>query len=201
MEISFPGRTLLERFDMTVPSHDIGVVIGPSGSGKSTLLAALAGFRPVQAGSVLFYTADDRPLEPRPRAVAWVPQGAGCLAARSTLDNVVISALSRGLPPAHAWKVSRRCLDLVGLSARSDDPCGRLSGGERQRVALARALATERSVLFADEPTSNLDADSTADIVRTIRDLRGEATVVVATHDPLMMGVSSLVHDLRGHER
>jgi len=201
VEISFPRRALIAHLDLVVPSGEIAVLIGPSGSGKSTLLAALAGFRPVQAGAVTFRETGREPVAPQPSAVAWVPQGIGCLAARTTLDNVAISALSRGLGPAESLRIARRCLEQVGLGGHAGEPCGRLSGGERQRVALARALATERPLVFADEPTSHLDAENTADVVRTIRGLQGRATVVVATHDPLMMDVSLLTHDLRAHSR
>ncbi|WP_217615302.1 ABC transporter ATP-binding protein [Cellulomonas sp. GbtcB1] len=201
VEISFPGRALVQHLDLVVPSGQIAVLIGPSGSGKSTLLAALAGFRPVQAGTVTFRAAGQEPVAPQPDDVAWVPQGIGCLAARTTLDNVAISALSRGLRPAESRRIARRWLHEVGLGAHAEEPCGRLSGGERQRVALARALATGRPLVFADEPTSHLDAENTADVVRTIRGLQGRATVVVATHDPLVMEVSPLIYDLRAHTR
>lgn len=201
VEVSFPGRPLVEQFDASVPSGALCVIVGPSGSGKSTLLAALSGYRPVQAGTVQFHHDDGTVTAPFRSLVAWVPQGTGVLGARSALDNVAIAAHCRGVGREDAVAIARRCLKQVGLDARADDPCGRLSGGERQRVALARALATDRPVLFADEPTSNLDAASTSSVIEVLKGLRGNVTVVVATHDPLVVEASDLVFDLRGGRR
>jgi ABC-type lipoprotein export system ATPase subunit len=201
VEVSFPGRPLVAQFDASVPSGALCVIVGPSGSGKSTLLAALSGYRPVQAGTVQFRYADGTAASPLRSLVAWVPQGIGALGARSALDNVAIAAHGRGLGREEAVAVAHRCLRQVGLEGRADDPCGRLSGGERQRVALARALATDRPVLFADEPTSNLDAASTTSVIEVLEGLRGIVTVVVATHDPLVVAASDLVYDLRDGRR
>lgn len=197
LTVSYPGRVVVSGFDAVVPHGEIGVLVGPSGSGKSTVLAVLAGLKRPDSGTVRYLDGGGRDAPPRSSQVAWIPQGLGVIGARSVLDNVAIGALSRGVGVRRAESLALRCLDRVGLVGRAGEPCGRLSGGELQRVALARALATERQILFADEPTSNLDAANTRMVIDALTGLRGRVTVVVATHDPAVQRASPHVFGLR----
>lgn len=195
---AYPGRPVLSEVDVRIPSGEIGVLVGPSGSGKSTLLGLLSGLVPPGTGRIRFEPEGSAPRPPDPALVAWVPQGLGSLRARSALDNVLVGALARGVPLDVGVDLARRCLARVGLSSRAADPCGRLSGGEQQRVGLARALAMRRPLLFADEPTSHLDAASTDAVIAALTALRGEVTVVIATHDPALMALGPHQVELRG---
>lgn len=196
--IRYGDRVVLTDFSLTIGERSVTAIVGPSGSGKSSLLAVLSGLQRPDAGSVeMRRNATEHLMPPNPNWVAWVTQGAQSLMFRSVLDNVAIAALSRGLriPQAHA--VGRFRLAQVGLADRADAMCRELSGGELQRVALARALATDRPFVFADEPSSNLDAANTRVLSELLRNLDADATVVVATHDPVLVHSAAAVYSLR----
>jgi ABC-type lipoprotein export system ATPase subunit len=197
IEFRYGDRIVLSGLDLDVPAGEVGILVGPSGSGKSTLLALLAGLRSPARGRVRLVPDRGAWRRPDPSLVAWVPQGLGSLRSRTALDNVAIGVLARGAPLRHAIDLARESLEHMELGDRADDPCGRLSGGEQQRVAFARALVMQRPLLFADEPTSNLDARSTARVIDSIGNLRGRTTVVIATHDPALMALSPHRVELR----
>lgn len=186
------GRPLsvLRSVDLEVPEEAFVAVVGPSGSGKTTLLGLLAGLDEPTAGQVLldgqdlFALTEDQRAEFRARRVGFVFQTFHLLPTLTALENVLVplelQGEARGLRARAA-----DLLDRVGLAGRMDHYPAQLSGGEQQRVALARAFANRPSILFADEPTGNLDQETGANIVEMIEELNREAhtTLVLVTHD------------------
>jgi len=165
-------------------------IMGPSGSGKSTLLHCLAGLDRPAAGTVLLGDVDltrlgDKELTRLRRdRIGFVFQAFNLVPTLSTLENITLPISLAGRKPDPAWLDT--VIDAVGLRDRLGHRPAELSGGQQQRVACARALASRPEVVFADEPTGNLDSQSSADVLeflhRSVRDF-GQ-TVVMVTHDP-----------------
>lgn len=180
-------------------------VTGPSGSGKTTLLNIIAGLDRPTAGTVRVLGVDlgaatERHLAAfRAHNIGLVFQESHLLPGLTALENVVIGRLPWGRR-RELEREARELLDAVGLSHRIDHPPARLSGGERQRVAIARALLGKPSLLVADEPTGNLDAATTDEVLDLLSRLRGELslTMVVATHDPAVAAIAERVVRVRG---
>jgi putative ABC transport system ATP-binding protein len=183
----FGSRVVFADFDAQFRSGVLTALVGPSGSGKTTLLAAMAGFMPLSSGSVRFHTEQGRSLPAASRHVSWVPQGSNSLPARTVIDNVLMGPLAAGLPMDHAAQLSRDALDRLGLLPFASRITGSLSGGELQRVCLARAVASQRPCIFADEPSANLDAATTAMLAQLLGELPADRIVVIATHDPALV--------------
>jgi putative ABC transport system ATP-binding protein len=164
-------------------------VVGPSGSGKSTLLGLLAGLdrpksgRVVLDGEELTALDEDARARIRGRKVGFVFQSFQLIPTLTALENVKVPLELRNLP---AEDRARELLARVGLADREQHYPAQLSGGEQQRVALARAFSIGPRVLFADEPTGNLDADTGASVIELMAQLNREsgATLVLVTHDP-----------------
>ncbi|MFG6445931.1 ATP-binding cassette domain-containing protein [Microbacterium sp. P07] len=194
--IAFGSFTVFRHFSACFEAGQVTALVGPSGSGKSSLLAAMAGYVALDQGAI---EVQDRGISRAPHAdlVAWVPQGSNALARRSVLDNVLIAALSAGSTMAEATDVAEDALTQVGLADRSEEQARRLSGGELQRVAIARALASGKGLILADEPSANLDARNTEEVAGILNRLISRATIVVATHDPILVGASHAAVHLR----
>lgn len=200
---SFGSVVVLDEFSCTVESGKVTALVGPSGSGKSTLLAIMAGFQRLDAGSI-FYRHNDGSLEkPNSQRVAWVPQGANALGARSALDNVMLSAMAAGSPLREASACALFQLEKVGLVDKAKVLAKHLSGGELQRVGFARALAAAKPIIFADEPTASLDAANTEKIAELLSSLKESSSLVVATHDPIVIQAAQEVIQMRAsrHEK
>ncbi|GIT78932.1 hypothetical protein LLS1_06010 [Leifsonia sp. LS1] len=195
--VSFARRTVFDRLSADFPAREVSALVGPSGSGKSTLLASIAGFRTLTSGRIEIASATGV-RTPHPRFVSWITQDVNILGARSALDNTMLGPLSEGLTFAPAAERARRALDDVGLGERSDEAARNLSGGERQRVAVARALASRRPLILADEPSAALDEDNTQQLAHLFARARGSATIIIATHDPVMIASASTVVTIRG---
>ncbi|MFK4806162.1 ABC transporter ATP-binding protein [Microbacterium sp. ZW CA_36] len=164
----------------------LNAVQGPSGSGKSTLMDILGGLRAPTSGSILL-TDDNAPVGTpidRRMACAWVLQNNSVLSGRSTLDNVMIGAVARGMTPRSARPLALDALQRLGLGERVASPVNSLSGGEQQRVTIARCLISPSTVILADEPTGNLDAANARLVAQSLREAASSGKlVVVATHD------------------
>jgi putative ABC transport system ATP-binding protein len=182
--------TVLDGVDLEIAAGDFVAVLGPSGSGKSTLLALMAGLDRPTRGSVLLDGEDLGALDEdalarlRRRKVGFVFQSFQLLGNLTARENVLLPLELCGFPDPAA-----RADDLlrqVGLGERGHHYPSQLSGGEQQRVALARAFAPRPSVLLADEPTGNLDAETGAAALELLVGLRERegATLVLVTHDP-----------------
>jgi len=181
--------TVLQDINLTVEPGEFVAIVGPSGSGKTTLLGLLAGLDRATAGRVWLDGTDLGRLDEDQRAavrgakVGFVFQSYHLIPTLTALENVQVPLELRGVPDAER---ARSLLARVGLGDRTGHYPAQLSGGEQQRVALARAFSTRPRILFADEPTGNLDQRTGADIIELMTGLNREAgtTLVLVTHDP-----------------
>lgn len=196
VSVRFGARTVLDRVTATFVAGQVTALVGPSGSGKSTLLAVLAGYQKCAAGTVTVVT-DSAVTGPDAGLIAWVPQGSNALGNRTALDNVMIAPLSEGKDLATARTVAMQALADVGLGGQAWQRARNLSGGELQRVSFARALATTKPFIFADEPSASLDAANTELLGGLLFRLRSRATIIVATHDPILIEAAETVIHLR----
>ena len=180
----------IDGIDLTLPERGLIFVLGKSGSGKSTMLNMLGLLdRPSVGeyridGVVTGTLTENERAAVRARRIGFVFQSFHLMPRRTVLDNVLMPMLYSGVPRRERESRARRTLDRVGLSHRTDFLPTRLSGGERQRVAVARAVVSTPSVLLADEPTGNLDAATSEEVMELFDDLRADGlTLVVITHD------------------
>ncbi len=185
--------TVLQDISFAVSAGEFLAIVGPSGSGKTTLLGLLAGLDRPAAGEVwldgerLSVLDEDQRAALRGAKVGFVFQAYQLIPTLTALENVQVPLELRGeSDPARA----RALLERVGLGDRTAHYPAQLSGGEQQRVALARAFCTRPKILFADEPTGNLDQRTGAGIIDLMTDLNREAgtTLVLVTHDPDLAG-------------
>lgn len=181
--------TILHRVNFSVEAGDSLSIVGASGSGKSTLLGLLAGLDEPSSGSVrldgvdLFALDEDGRARVRGELVGFVFQSFQLLPAMSALENVMLPLELRGTPDAR--ERASESLQQVGLGERAHHLPKHLSGGEQQRVALARAFVTRPKILFADEPTGNLDPATGAQVIELMLDLNHAqgTTLILVTHD------------------
>ncbi|MEO6286109.1 MAG: ABC transporter ATP-binding protein [Dyadobacter sp.] len=181
--------TVLDNINFSVEAGSTMSIVGPSGSGKTTLLGLCAGLDRSTSGVVELHgtklngLSEDQLAAVRNLYVGFIFQNFQLLPTLTALENVMVPLELRG-----EKNVKPRALDLldkVGLSERSHHYPTQLSGGEQQRVSLARAFSNQPQILFADEPTGNLDAETSEKVVKLLFDLNKEAgtTLVVVTHD------------------
>jgi putative ABC transport system ATP-binding protein len=189
----------LRGVSLQVPAGQFTAVMGPSGSGKSTLMHLLAGLDTPDAGSVRIAGEDitrmsDRELTRlRRRHIGFVFQSFNLLPTLSAQENIVLPLAIAGRKPEP--EAIDALMERMGLAERRDHKPAQLSGGQQQRVAVARALVTRPTVLFADEPTGNLDSAAGAEVLGLLRDavdLDGQTTVMV-THDSRAAAIADRV--------
>jgi putative ABC transport system ATP-binding protein len=180
----------LRGVSLAIPRGHLTAVMGPSGSGKSTLMHILAGLDKPSSGTVeidgieLTTLKDNDLTKLRRRHIGFVFQFFNLLPMLSAEENILLPLSIAGEKPERAWIAE--LLDATGLTDRRSHRPAELSGGQQQRVAVARALVSKPTVLFADEPTGNLDSQTSAEILGLLRgavDTYGQTTVMV-THDP-----------------
>ncbi len=185
------GRTLtvLEAVSFELQAQDTFAIVGPSGSGKTTLLGLCAGLDRASSGSVqlngiqLDTLSEDQRAAVRNEHVGFIFQNFQLLPTLTALENVLVPLELRGV--RNGTKTAQELLERVGLAGRGHHYPTQLSGGEQQRVSLARAFVNQPKILFADEPTGNLDADTSARVVELLFELNRAAgtTLVLVTHD------------------
>ncbi len=181
----------LDNVSVAIPGRRFTAVMGPSGSGKSTLMHCMAGLDSLTSGEVFLGTVElgalsDKDLTLlRRQRVGFVFQSFNLLPTLSALENITLPATLAGAKPDREWLDA--VVDTVGLGDRLSHRPGELSGGQQQRVAMARALATRPEIIFADEPTGNLDSRSGAGLLSFMRHSVEELgqTIVMVTHDPV----------------
>lgn len=196
--------TVLNNVNFSIEAGSTVSIIGPSGSGKTTLLGLCAGLDQASTGSVelngivLDKLSEDKRAAVRNQYVGFIFQNFQLLPTLTALENVMVPLELRGAKniKAHALEL----LDKVGLADRGHHYPIQLSGGEQQRVSLARAFSNSPALLFADEPTGNLDAETSDRIIKLLFDLNKDAgtTLVIVTHDPDLAAKTNRVIKMKG---
>lgn len=195
--------TVLDSVTMRLPEGETCAIVGPSGSGKTTMLGLCAGLDAPSSGTVrlcgldLTTMSEDERADVRNRYVGFVFQSFQLIPTLTALENVMVPAELRG--DRGAAKRAQELLDQVGLDQRSGHYPAQLSGGEQQRVALARAFINQPRILFADEPTGNLDADTgeTIENLLFILNKTSGTTLVLVTHNLELAGRTNRIIQLR----
>lgn len=189
---SFGSLEVLKGVDFSVDKSEVVSIMGASGAGKTTLLQILGTLSTPDDGSLVIDGVDVLRLKGnalasfRGRRIGFVFQAHHLLPEFTALENVMIPALIAGTGRREAVNRAVSLLEIMGLGSRTDHKPSELSGGEQQRVAIARALVNSPAVLFADEPTGNLDSATKQEIHKLFFDLRDRLgqTIVIVTHDP-----------------
>lgn len=192
IEKSFGNLKVLKGIDFYAGKSEVVSIMGASGAGKSTLLQILGTLSTPDKGTLLIDRTDVTTLGRkeistfRNRKIGFVFQFHHLLPEFTSLENVMIPALINGAGESDAKKRAAELLDTLGLAERATHKPSELSGGEQQRVAIARALMNKPAVLFADEPSGNLDSVTKAELHQLFFRLRDELgqTIVIVTHDP-----------------
>jgi putative ABC transport system ATP-binding protein len=200
------GRTLtvLENINFSVEESSTLSIVGPSGSGKTTLLGLCAGLDRSSTGTVelnyirLNELSEDERAQVRNRYVGFIFQNFQLLPTLTALENVMVPLELRGEKNVRTRSVD--LLDKVGLADRLHHYPAQLSGGEQQRVCLARAFVNKPRILFADEPTGNLDAETSDKVIKLLFDLNHEAgtTLVIVTHNLELASQTKRIIKLKG---
>ncbi|MEX1022703.1 MAG: ABC transporter ATP-binding protein [Dehalococcoidia bacterium] len=195
-EVEVPA---LRGVDLDVPTGQMVAIMGPSGCGKTTLLNCVSGIDEPTAGTItiegtdLGTMNDDRKTEYRARRMGFIFQFYNLLPVLSAAENVELPLLVSGTRPAEARDRAMAMLDRVGLTAWATHKPAQLSGGQRQRVTIARALVNNPAIVWADEPTGDLDSQTADEIMALMQGLNREQqqTFVIVTHDP---GIAQRCH-------
>lgn len=181
----------LQGLDLVVPHGQFVAVMGPSGSGKTTLLNCVSGLDDIDAGRVLVdglsihELSDKQRTKHRAREMGFIFQAFNLIPVFTATENVELPLLLAGVHERDARVRARETLTRVGLGHRLDRRPMELSGGEQQRVAVARALAGKPRIVWADEPTGNLDSEMAASVIDLLGELHREGlTIILVTHDP-----------------
>ncbi|SEA42169.1 ABC transporter ATP-binding protein [Pedobacter hartonius] len=196
--------TILDRINFSIQKGSTVAITGPSGSGKTTLLGLCAGLDRTSDGSVelngisLDQLSEDQRAAVRNRYVGFIFQNFQLLPTLTALENIMVPLELRG--EKNIRPRALELLDKVGLSARADHYPVQLSGGEQQRISLARAFSNTPAILFADEPTGNLDGETSEKVIKLLFDLNKEAgtTLIIVTHDLELAGRTDRIIRLKG---
>ena len=204
--------TALNKLSFSVPEGQFLTVSGKSGSGKSTLLYQLGLLDIPTSGEVLIDGVDMVPMSENERTMArlndlgYIFQDYAILPSLTALENTILPLLMQGFPSNEAEVKAKKALERVGLLDRMNNLPSQLSGGQQQRVAIARAIAHSPKIIFADEPTANLDSETSEQVMQTFLDLNKEGqTIVMVTHEPeyaklahrtIMMADGKIVSDM-----
>ena len=180
----------LKGINLSVEKGEFLSIMGPSGSGKTTLMNIIGCLDSPTNGSYFLNNKsvskldDDELAKIRNDEIGFVFESFHLLARNNAYDNVMLPLNYAGIGKEEATKRSNDVLDLVGLSSRAKHTPSELSGGQQQRVAIARALVNEPSILFADEPTGNLDSKTGQDVMKIFKDLnKNGQTIILITHE------------------
>jgi lipoprotein-releasing system ATP-binding protein len=196
---------VLKGISLKIEKEKITIIVGASGAGKSTLLHLLGGLDRPDSGEVfydddnIFKLSEDRLARFRNKNVGFVFQFHHLLPEFTALENVMIPQMINGTSLPQAKSKSEELLKTVGLTERLDHKPAELSGGEQQRVAVARALANSPKIIFADEPTGNLDSVNSEEIHKLILDLKTNlgVTFVIVTHNQNLVNLADQIYEIK----
>lgn len=184
----------LRGVDLTIAPGELCCIIGRSGSGKSTLLNLLAGLEPATSGEIIIRNmhlermSQSELIVFRQKHVGFIFQSFNLMPYYTALENVAFPLSFRGIGWAERMRRAKEALKTVGLETHMQHKPSQMSGGQQQRVGIARALVTDPDIIFADEPTGNLDSATSDEVMRSICDtVRAKGkTLIMVTHDPNM---------------
>jgi len=194
---------ILHGIDLQLGAGECRPVCGPSGAGKSTLLHILGGLENPDRGEIVWKGESTRGWDRarwavwRRKAVGFVFQSYHLIPELTVEENVRLPAMLSGMPLGETWE---DLLDEVGMTLRRDHLPAELSGGEQQRVAVARAFSNRPAILFADEPTGNLDAETSEKVIQLLFELNKESgtTLVIVTHDLELAARTGRIISIKG---
>tara|TARA_B100001029_G_scaffold163921_1_gene154389 strand:- start:702 stop:1484 length:783 start_codon:yes stop_codon:yes gene_type:complete len=197
--------TALNKVKIDIYEGEMVAIMGPSGCGKTTLLNCLSGLDSIDSGTIklqnmeLGKLSDDKLSEFRAKNMGFVFQSFNLLPVLTTVENVELPLLVSGTSAKEARKLSEAKLDDVGLLDWATHLPGELSGGQRQRVTLARALVNEPAIVWADEPTGNLDSTNELEIMDLLTDLnkKNNQTFVIVTHSEYVGGRTNRIINMK----
>lgn len=182
----------LRGVDLEVEAGEMVIVMGPSGNGKTTLLNCLSGLDDIDDGTVVIEDksihelSDKKRTKHRARSMGFVFQAYNLIPVLSAVENTELPLLVNGVRPRPARQEAQAMLERVGLGDRANHKPNELSGGEQQRVTIARALVSQPSIVWADEPTGNLDSETASSILDLLGEVNDQGqTIVMVTHDPV----------------
>ena len=198
----------LKGINLTVAENRLTILKGRSGSGKTTLMNILGALDYPTSGDVIFANQNLTKISERKRdrvrkhEMGFVFQSVALISMMTAYENVEFILRINGYPAKDRRKRVENCLERVGLGSRMTHLPPELSGGEQQRVAIARAIAHKPKVIFADEPTAELDTNTGLQVVKIFKDLieYEGATIVMTTHDPGLMDIADKVYELADGE-
>ena len=180
----------LKGIDLSIEKGEFVSIMGPSGSGKTTLMNIIGCLDSPSKGDYFLNgklvsdLSDDELAKIRNQEIGFIFQSFNLLARNSALSNVLLPTKYAGLDGKKSLSIAKEMLELVGLSDRTDHTPSELSGGQQQRVAIARALVNRPSIIFADEPTGNLDSKTGQDVMNLLKDLNNNGqTIIIITHE------------------
>jgi lipoprotein-releasing system ATP-binding protein len=196
--------SVLNSVSIDIEDNKIAIIIGASGAGKSTLLHLLGGLDRPDSGSVfygeqnIFNLSDEKLARFRNKNIGFVFQFHHLLPEFTAVENVAIPQMINGVSLNKATERAKELLDSVGLAERFNHKPAELSGGEQQRIAVVRALANDPSIIFADEPTGNLDSANSEIIHQIIIDLRDKykKTFVIVTHNKDLVKIGDNIYEM-----
>lgn len=194
----------LKGINLSIQPNRLSVLRGRSGSGKTTLINILGALDRPTSGEVLFLDKDITKLSDKERDslrrvdMAFVFQSVALISTMTAFENVEFALRLTKLPYKERIERARQSLIQVGLEKRMDHRPGEMSGGEQQRVAIARAISHSPKIIFADEPTAELDSPTAMAVMKLFRDLvrQNDLTIVMTTHDTAMMDLADIVYTL-----
>ena len=197
---------VLKGIDLLINKGEYVALMGPSGSGKSTLMNILGCLDTPTSGSYILNgkqvseMPDDELAEIRNKEIGFVFQTFNLMPRTTALDNVALPMVYAGFSKSERNERATEVLTQVGLADRMDHKPNQLSGGQRQRVAVARALVNDPSILLADEPTGNLDAETSEKIIKLLFDLNKDAgtTLIIVTHDAELAARTNRIVKIKG---
>lgn len=194
----------LRDLNLTVEQGEFVTIMGPSGSGKTTLLNCLSLLDDIDEGSIILAGKDVRKMKDakrtafRGKQMGFIFQAFNLIPVFTAAENVELPLLLNGEEPRKARAAAVETLEKVGLGKRANHRPNELSGGEQQRVAIARALAGRPRIVWADEPTGNLDSETAKQVIQMLAQLHRQGmTVMLVTHDPQIGGVANRLIQMR----